>query len=189
MLFRFAAALGLAVTPVLAAAPAAAADTRTVVVLGDSLTLAAADEHGTIATSRGYRTADLAFRGASMIHWQPAAADVARVESAAVVLALGTNDAAYARWVDPLPYWQAALDALRGRCVVVVAWQRHTAADRALWARLAPLVGSYANVRVFDWHGPAARARGVVGPDGVHHTPTGELAYAWSLHAAQEMCR
>lgn len=181
----------LAIGTLVHQAPPAAADNdvRLVVTLGDSLTVAAADEHAAIATFDGYLAVDLAFRGASMIHWQPAADAVADADADAdaVVLALGTNDAAYAAWVDPVPYWTDALDALDGECVVVVAWQRHNAADEALWARLLPELEAH-SVHVYDWHTPATAAPWVLGPDGVHHSPAGELAYGWALDAAQEMC-
>ncbi len=176
-------------------APATGSGARRVVIFGDSLTWAAADDYRAL-TSAALTTSVNAVPGTHMLNWVPLVPAAAAQNPAAVVLALGTNDAAgWAAWgqygYDPVPAWAQALDSLAGHCVVILQPRDYDSAGTMslLWSRLAPVIASHPNVHVYDgWRVATAQYPEWIGPDGVHATAYGEYAYGWSLFLAQHQC-
>lgn len=157
------------------------------VLFGDSLAVAAAP-HWWHQFAPVTTTTWSAQRGWSLASWEPQITPLLAAQGTApVVLALGTNDA-YA--AGQLPVWRRVLDRLllTRRCVVVPDLARPDAVRQAWWAQLEPVLRSYPNVRVAAWWETARLHPEFYGPDGVHHTAVGDVAYSWSLWLGVQGC-
>jgi lysophospholipase L1-like esterase len=108
----------------------------------------------------------------------------------AVVFDLGVND-------DPgqparLAADLAAARALAGdRCLVVATLARPPVGGRTIAAMnrvVEAFVAATPRARLADWHALAARAPGILAPDGVHATPAGYAARARLVARAVRAC-
>lgn len=168
----------------------------TFVVLGDSITYQATDAIHEIVPSA---VVD-AFPGRAMVVPFVSDTGLERVpdlpldDTAHLVVALGTNDAGYAgHSADQL---QAQLDTLldaigRQRCITwVLPYVQAPRSDEeiarveAFGARLRAEMSSLPCGSVLDWPAVAAADPSLVGPDGVHLTPEGDVAFARLIASA-----
>lgn len=168
-----------------AAPPAAPSGPQRAMVFGDSFSWYASADYlqlfgGVTSTTWS------AMGGYTLQSWEREVSAMGALmpASSPMVLALGSNDARQATKVDPIPVWTKVLAALAAtnRCVVVPDLERPDAARQAFWARLEPILKTYPNVRVAPWWTAIAQYHPEwVGPDGLHHSPAGQKAYAWAI--------
>jgi lysophospholipase L1-like esterase len=183
---RVALATCLAASGVLVLADPAAATTPDVLVVGDSLTFDASDEiHDAMAAVGFHDVAVVAFGGTD-IAWATEQLR-ARPEHPIVVLASGTNNTPGGWSPGDRADADAAVQALRNRrCStwVLPASNRHphgrTVPDAEAAATVQGIRSALAGSGVHrtDWSTAAAERPDWHQADGVHHTATGQQAYA-----------
>lgn len=103
-----------------------------------------------------------------------------------VVLALGHND-----WKDPdaVAHWRDVLDRLRpDLCVVWVRPSDPNSTVATANAVTAGVMREHPAVKVYPWRDVIAGHPTWYGPDGVHYSPDGQVAYASALLDAIALC-
>jgi hypothetical protein len=182
------AALGVVVTVVIIVATPTRLSTRTVGVVGDSITVLARREMSTVLGD-AYRADVHAKSGQRIDQMLPTLARVLRDKPFAVVVNLGTNDALQAQ---THPEWRSGFARMVGllaaaRCVVLTtistvlpgtSERRATASE--INRAIAAAVVSHQRFHVVDWNAAVHGANGarLLVADRIHPSPAGQLTLA-----------
>jgi hypothetical protein len=175
--------------PILFPPPPPPPEPSTVIaVFGDSLAKAAWDEFYGIAPNHANHY--FAEPGAWIPTWENTISYYANSAPRAVVLALGTNDATFSDQAWTASRWDYVLDQLETQsvCVVSLDFRRTRPVDFTFSTAMDPVWTEHVEVHRFDWESYANANPGIHGPDGIHHTPEGEAAYAQAIWDAAQLC-
>lgn len=159
----------------------AAAPLPEVAIYGDSLTVLSESRYHEIADSE-VDTHVHAFAGASL----PDHAKIILADSVnRLVLALGTNDA-HRQGAQP---WRDFFNAVPAtKCIVWPKPYEGSNEVRIFNAQVAPTIATHTNVHIIDWDDQAKLHPEWIGPDHVHYTDAGRVAYADMLKQAALTC-
>jgi lysophospholipase L1-like esterase len=166
-------------------------DPPLVVVLGDSNTFATSPEIREAFADAGLTADPRGISGSGVkdnaLDWLPAAEAVVAAQPAAVVVALGTNDATTA--IDATTFGGRARELLDALGPLPVIWVTHTEDgvahppeyERQINDAIRALPTSYPNVSVLDLAPRIAAEPGVLGDDGLHYEGDGREWFAQQL--------